>query len=233
MNDRNEKDRQNLNMFVDRELDATEQESVLSAIEQEPRLRAELSDLYHLKELVRSGYSDDKGYVTGKSIDWPGLSGGIAAGIILLAAVFAGGYKAGSWSGYSSGEVFHLSQSQTDPGRVMLYLSTDDDEKFLQTLDQAETYLEGYRDQGINVLVVTSAEGINMLRKSITPFGQRIDAMKASYGESLGFIACNNTILSLRNRGIDVDLVNSAEVAPSAVQYVVERLREGWTYVAI
>lgn len=233
MNDRNDMDTQNLNSFVDRELDAAEQENVLSAIEQEPHLRAELSDLYHLKELVRNAYSEEKGYVTGKSIDWPGLSGGIAAGIILLAAVFAGGYQAGSWSGFSSGDVFHLSQSQADPGRVMLYLSTDDDEKFQQTLDQAETYLEGYRDHGINVLVVTSAEGINMLRKSTTPFGQRIDTMKASYGESLGFIACNNTILSLMNRGVDVDLVNSAEVAPSAVQYVVERLREGWTYVAI
>ena len=29
------------------------------------------------------------------------------------------------------------------------------------------------------------------------------------------------------------DLVESAEAAPSAVQYVVERLKEGWTYVAI
>jgi intracellular sulfur oxidation DsrE/DsrF family protein len=233
MNDRNDSDSQRLNAFVDRELDDAEQEAMLSAIERDPRKRIELSDLYHLKEMVRTAYSDDKGYTTGRSLDRLGISGSIAASILLLAAVFAGGYQAGNWSGYSAEDVFHLSQSQAESGRVMLYVSTDDDAKFRQTLDQAEVYLDNYRDQGINVLVVTSAEGINLLRKSMTPYQQRIDAMKASYGESLDFVACNNTILNLRNRGIDVDLVNSAEVAPSAVQYVVDRLKEGWTYIAI
>jgi intracellular sulfur oxidation DsrE/DsrF family protein len=80
---------------------------------------------------------------------------------------------------------------------------------------------------------VTSADGINLLRRSITPYEDRINAMKASYGKSLDFIACNNTILKMRNEGIDVDLVKSAQAAPSAVQYVVDRLKEGWTYVAI
>lgn len=233
MNEKDRKDTQDLNAFVDRELDSTEHETTLAEIDRDPRLRSELSELYHLKEMVRSAYSDEKGYTTGKSGEWLGLSGAIAAGIMLLATVFAGGYQLGGKDGYARDDVFHLSHSESDPGRIMLYVSAYDQQKFRQTLDQAQTYLDDYSNKGINVLVVTSADGINMLRRSITNYEQRINAMKASYGESLDFVACNNTIMKMQNEGIDVDLVHSARTAPSAVQYVVDRLKEGWTYVSI
>ena len=61
----------------------------------------------------------------------------------------------------------------------------------------------------------------------------RIEAMKVRYGDSVDFVACNNTIMRFRNQGIPVDLIDTAHVAPSALQYVVDRLKEGWTYVAI
>ena len=107
MNDRNDSDSQRLNAFVDRELDDAEQEAMLSAIERDPRKRIELSDLYHLKEMVRTAYSDDKGYTTGRSLDRLGISGSIAASILLLAAVFAGGYQAGNWSSSPSSNGRH------------------------------------------------------------------------------------------------------------------------------
>ena len=235
MNDRINKETRDLNALVDRELGAAERESVLSSIEQDPMLRQDLSDLYHLKEMVRSAYSDEKGYTTRSSSDWLGRGGAIAAGILLLAGVFAGGYQAGTGSGIPqpSANSFHMSEAIADPGRVMLYVSTDEGGKFKQTLDQAQAYLDSYGNRGINVIVVASADGTDLFRKSITPYEERINNLKVRYGESLDFIACNNAITRLRNEGADADLVNAVEVAPSAVQYVVDRLREGWTYVAI
>jgi len=235
MNDQINKETLDLNALVDRELGTEERERVLSDVEKDAMLRQDLSDLYHLKEMVRSAYSDEKGYTMGSSSDWLGRGGAIAAGVMLLAAVFAGGYQAGTGTGMTepSADVFHLTQATADPGRVMLYVSSDEGGKFKQTLDQAQAYLDRYGNRGINVIVVASADGTDLFRKSITPYEERINNLKVRYGESLDFIACNNAITRLRNEGADADLVKAVDVAPSAVQYVVDRLREGWTYVAI
>ena len=235
MNDQINKETLNLNALLDRELDTEEREEVLSRVEQDAMLRQELSDLYHLKEMVNSAYSDEKGYITGNSRDWLGRGGAIAASILLLAVVFTVGYQAGTGTDMTdpSADVFHLTQANADPGRVMLYVSSDEGGKFKQTLDQAQAYLDRQGESGINVIVVASADGTDLFRRSITPYEERINNLKVRYGESLDFIACNNAITRLRNEGSDADLVNAVEVAPSAVQYVVDRLREGWTYVAI
>ncbi|MGD8264924.1 MAG: hypothetical protein PVH09_00055 [Chromatiales bacterium] len=235
MNDQISKETLNLNALLDRELGTEEREELLSRVEQDALLRQELSDLYHLKEMVNSAYSDEKGYITGNSRDWLARGGAIAASILLLAVVFTVGYQAGNGTGIPqpSADVFHLSQVAGDPGRVMLYVSSDEGGKFKRTLDQAQAYLDRQDESDINVIVVASADGTDLFRKSITPYEERINNLKVRYGESLDFIACNNAITRLKNEGSDADLVNAVEVAPSAVQYVVDRLREGWTYVAI
>jgi len=235
MNDQINKETLNLNALLDRELGTEEREELLSRVEQDALLRQELSDLYHLKEMVNSAYSDEKGYITGNSRDWLARGGAIAASILLLAVVFTVGYQAGNGTGITqpSADVFHLSQVAGDPGRVMLYVSSDEGGKFKRTLDQAQAYLDRQDESDINVIVVASADGTDLFRKSITPYEERINNLKVRYGESLDFIACNNAITRLKNEGSDADLVNAVEVAPSAVQYVVDRLREGWTYVAI
>ena len=233
MNDQINRETLNLNALLDRELGTEEREEVLSRVEQDAMLRQELSDLYHLKEMVNSAYSDEKGYITGNSRDWLARGGAIAASILLLAVVFTVGSQTGTGLAEPSGDTFHLTQANADPGRVMLYVSSDEGGKFKRTLDQAQAYLDSYGNSGINVIVVASADGTDLFRRSITPYEDRINNLKVRYGESLDFIACNNAITRLRNEGSDADLVNAVEVAPSAVQYVVDRLREGWTYVAI
>ena len=71
---------------------------------------------------------------------------GLTLLLFLLAAVFAGGYQAGTGTNLTepSADVFHLTQATADPGRVMLYVSSDEGGKFKQTLDQAQAYLDRY-----------------------------------------------------------------------------------------
>jgi intracellular sulfur oxidation DsrE/DsrF family protein len=68
--------------------------------------------------------------------------------------------------------------------------------------------------------------------RTSTPYLKRIETLSASY-DALQFVACNNTIARLAREGKAVDLVDVALIQPSAVQFVVERLRQGWSYVAI
>ena len=76
------------------------------------------------------------------------------------------------------------------------------------------------------------ARGIAPLARHLHVYLQRIKALSDSYA-ALQFVACNNTIAKLVREGKDVALVENAVVKPSAVQFVVERLQQGWSYVAI
>ena len=81
--------------------------------------------------------------------------------------------------------------------------------------------------------MVTSAGGIDLLRTSSSNgVQQRIKKMRGLY-KSLHFVACNNQIYHLYKKGQSVNLVDEVEVAPSAVQFVVDHLKKGWKYIAI
>jgi len=83
-----------------------------------------------------------------------------------------------------------------------------------------------------SVYVVTSAEGIDLLRLGTTQHASRIVQMSENYPH-LRFVACSNTLYSFKQRGELVALVDEADVAPSAVQFVVDHMRQGWRYIAI
>ena len=70
------------------------------------------------------------------------------------------------------------------------------------------------------------------LKTASSPVAGEIKALKERYA-SLRFVACNNTFFNLKKKGKPVRLVEEAEVAPSAVGFVVEHLKRGWTYMAI
>ncbi|MEN8178505.1 MAG: hypothetical protein ABFS39_07770 [Pseudomonadota bacterium] len=127
---------------------------------------------------------------------------------------------------------FELAEVQSQPNKVVLFVGYSDEEKFQQVLDQAEHLLQQYAGQGVEVNVVASAGGIDLLRKTATPYLKRIESLSSNYA-ALQFVACNNTLARFAQEGKSVNLVDSAVIRPSAVQFVVERLKQGWSYTAI
>lgn len=116
--------------------------------------------------------------------------------------------------------------------KVVLYLGDSDPDKFSKTLQTAEELLKRYETNGTEVYVVTSAGGVDLLRTATSSVAADISALKERYA-SLHFVACNNTLFNLKKKGQPIQLVNEAEVAPSAVSFVVDHLKKGWTYMAI
>jgi len=51
--------------------------------------------------------------------------------------------------------------------------------------------------------------------------------------DNLTFVACANTIERLRARGVDVHLIDRTHARSTAIDHVISRLREGWTYIKI
>jgi intracellular sulfur oxidation DsrE/DsrF family protein len=219
-----------LNALADSELKAEEREVLLAQLDQEEELRNELCDIRRVKDLMQYAYPADE-------MVEPALSGHrsflsrAAAVLVLMLSGFVGGWML---SPGESSEIsgFRLADVNPDAMKVVLYLGDSDPGKFTKALKTAEGLLKRYENNGTEVYVVTSAGGVDLLRTATSSVATDISALKERYA-SLHFVACNNTLFNLKKKGQPVQLVQEAEVAPSAVSFVVDRLQKGWTYMAI
>ncbi|MEJ2455262.1 MAG: hypothetical protein P8103_14045 [Candidatus Thiodiazotropha sp.] len=231
MKKRNNDSYEKLNALADGSLDAPQSEGLLEEIEQDAELRETLCDIHRLKDMVRYAYAEceppqrqrrltDR-YRLGASVT--------AAALVLFSIGFVGGRLSLPNDPLAP---FELTQVVPQPNKVVLFVGNSDNAKFQQALDRAEQLLIQFHGQGVEVNLVASAGGIDLLRKASSPYLQRIRDLSDSYA-ALQFVACNNTIAKLVREGKDISLVENAVVKPSAVQFVVERLQQGWSYVAI
>ncbi len=95
--------------------------------------------------------------------------------------------------------------------------------------------LLAYRSEGqpLRVEVVSHSDGLGLLRERLTQHKARIRQLARRFS-NLTFVACQNTIDRLRvEQGIEVRLIPDAEVIDSGVSHVVNRQREGWSYIRV
>lgn len=237
-----------LNAFIDDELDPKQREEILEKLDNEPELKGEICDAQRLKDLMNFAYPIEFSAKQKRSTRVRSY-GAIAASLLLVLGLgFVGGYMSRSLlqkgtttrvvhtstidTTSSSMQAVALSSSQEIPNKVIIYLGHSQKEKFIETLNKAEEMLDKYRQDGTEVYVVTSAGGIDLLRANDTAVQRRIAQMKDLH-PTLHFVACNNQIYQLHRKGHPVNLIKEAEVAPSAVQFVVDHLTKGWKYIAI
>lgn len=218
-----------LNALADGELDSRQSEELLGKIEADADLRTALCDIHRVKDMMHYAYADEEPPVkpSSQSIARK-LNLAIAA-----SALFAVGALAGMLVPQSQQESipFALSQVEAEPQKVVLYVGFSDNQRFETALVKAKQLLEDYSGRGVQVNVVTSAGGIDMLREG-TSYVQQVKQMASEYS-ALSFVACNNTLAKLKAQGELVEIIDEAEVASSAVEFVVGRLQEGWSYIPI
>jgi len=217
-----------LNALADGELQREQSEVLLERIERDSQLREDLCDIHRLKDMVRYAYADEGPPPQRKARTAPWRTALAVAAIALFSLGFMSGRLLPPDDALAP---FELGQIQAQPNKVVLFVGHSDRSKFQHALDKAEQLLERYAGQGVEVDILTSSGGIDLLRTS-SPYLQRIEALGATYA-TLQFVACNNTLARLAREGKTVELIDRAVVRSSAVQFVVERLSQGWSYMAI
>jgi intracellular sulfur oxidation DsrE/DsrF family protein len=228
MNEINTSEKYRLNALADGELDTLETEALIKEIRNDPELQRELCDIHMLKDMVKSAYPVENQPASTRYRKQSYL-GAVAASLIILTV----GFFVGNWSGsHPQNDGFALSMVQPSSSKIVLHIGDSDNDKFERALKKAEQLLVDYGQKNMQVDIVTSAGGIDLLRKNTSLHIQKVSTMKKSYN-SLAFIACNNTLAKLKQEGQPTDLIAEAQIAPSAVSYVVNRLQQGWSYVAI
>lgn len=232
MNDASHFSEERLNAFIDNELGAQEREEILAAIAEDAELGQRLCALRSTKELVRHAYGSLPSGHRNRDGRFPFWGGALAAGLALVVGVLIGwqGHHVSMKSPHDSVLAWAGGMFSPQPTRVLLHLDSALPERMEETLDLAEAYLA--KASRARVEIVVNNSGLDLLREEATPYAERIAAL-ASRHDMLAFVACGNAIARYRNAGLDVTLVPEAQVAGTAVEHVVDRVRQGWTYLKI
>lgn len=228
--------------FVDGQLDRADWARVARAAERDPALREDTCELRTLKEMVRHAYAALP--ARPKRARWSAGAGwrAIAAAALIAITGTAGWYAHALWgneplldsaSAYALRGDWHTVRSDwraLDHNRILVHISSE--ARLATALDEVEDLLRAAHAEHrqIQVEVVANRSGIELLDAQASPYAGRLAALHRQFPE-LRIVACGQTIERWRAEGKQFTLLPGAEVAPSALDEVVKRLRDGWIYV--
>jgi uncharacterized protein len=239
-----------LNAFIDGELDSEDRARILAAIQGDAMLKASACELRTVQELVRHAY----GYpdIQKSRRCAPAMSGwgkGLAASLLLTSGALLGWFGHGQtaesrlqamyWDEQNSFQSASLPKAAEVTGhkKVLVHLNTSDLHKVKEALDTAEQMLRTYaqNNQLAEMEIVANAGGLDLLRASHSPYAERVRELQEQY-LNVHFLACQTAMDRVRReQGIDVstDLLPGVGVTPSALDQILDRLREGWVYIKV
>lgn len=242
-----------LNAFVDNQLNKDEKDQILARLQQDDDLSQRACATRRLTELVQHAYSLPP--VAPSDQQRTGLSRwgqAIAACLLMVLGATAGwlgnahlsqdplvNIKAMYLDDEKAFQNASLDQAPTLGGqrKILLHLSSDDPQKLKAALDMAEEMLDTYRSRHVPVELelVANAGGLKLLREDTSPYAQRIEDMQMKFDE-LTFFACHTAMSRLMAReGMDhlPPLLPEALTTPNALEQILSRLQQGWVYVSV
>jgi intracellular sulfur oxidation DsrE/DsrF family protein len=219
-----------LNAFVDDELEPEEKARVYSEASHQPELDQRLCQQRKTKELVKLAYHDvpkprRKGPT---SLRRGGLFGRALAASVLLAFGMAAGFIAKASIDQAADPTL---VAVAEPNKYLLHVASGSPVELAAALERAQFLLESAPDDGVRqVEIVANEQGLNLLRADVTPFASEISVLQAN---DVVFYACSKTIQKLEDNGVEVRLVPHTIAEYTALDRVVTRMQEGWHYEKI
>lgn len=223
-----------LNAFADDELDATEKARLLNRMAEDVALRGRVCQIWQMKELLRGAYPQTEVPAPrrhGRASRFARYGQALAASLILGLGAAMGWFAHG---GLGDPAELHLSQQQMAEGKVILHLDTSDPERLRVAVNEAER-LTAEKDKSghlIQVELVANGGGLDLLRDGVSPYADRLENLARVRG-NLSLLACATAIEKARASGADVKLLPHVIVTSSALDQIMLRLQQGWTYIQI
>jgi len=220
-----------LNAFVDGELEPEERSKVFSKAEHSLELDQRLCRQRKLKELVQHAYRDvpRPPRLRGGSPRSGGRFRMAAAAAVLL--FFGAGAGIAVRDHLAAGGGMFPAGDRVAQDDFLLHVTSGEPADMKRALDKAAELLAAASpDHPRRVEVVANEKGLNLLRSDVTPFSREISELSE---ESVVFYACSRAIQILEDKGVEVRLVPEAIPDYTALDRVVKRMREGWRYIKI
>lgn len=217
-----------INAFVDGELDPEEKSSLYNEAARSPDLDQRLCQQRKVKELVKHAYDDvpPAKRATKSSMTRTGLFGRAIAATVLLAVGLTAGIVGHRYTDQNAAGLTAATQFD----KYLLHVASGEPEDMQEALNYAAELLEA-DDSGIRqVEIIANEKGIDLLRSDVTPFAAEITALQAN---DVVFYACSKTIQRLEEKGVKVELVPYTNPDYTALDRVVTRMQDGWHYEKI
>jgi len=220
-----------LNAFMDGELESEEENRIFTLSEECSELDSRLCQQRKLKEMVQHAYRDvppprGRSGRGGPRGGWFNLA---AAAVLALTVGLAGGWLASR--ALDETKVAAVAAVPASQDTWLLHVASSDPARMQLALNRAEELMSSPGAAGHSrVEIVANEGGLDLLRSDRTPFANRIRELAA---QDVLFFACSKAIERLEEQGVSVQLVPEANTNYSALDRVVHRMQQGWSYEKI
>ena len=224
-----------LNAFVDDELDSEESSHLFDEAERSAELHQRLCQQRKTKELVKHAYRDvpePRRLLSGHRSRSSVLGLAMAASMLLVLGITAGLLMPRLFDqGLNPGGLSANTQAIADMENYILHVTSGEPEKMRLALQQARELLDSAdSDNPRRVEIIANDRGLDLLRSDVTLFSDEIRALSH---ENVMFYACSKAIERLQEKGVEVRLVPEAIPGFTALDRVVERMQDGWQYIKL
>jgi len=224
-----------LNAFVDGELDSEESSNLFDEAERSAELEQRLCQQRKIKELVKHAYRDvpeARRRLSGRRTHKSMLGLAVAASMLLIIGITTGQLMPRFFDqDLRPGGLSANAQAIANMENYILHVASGEPETMRLALQQARELLDSAdADNPRRVEIVANDRGLDLLRSDVTPFSDEIRALSH---ENVMFYACSKAIERLEEKGIEVRLVPEAIPGFTALDRVVERMQDGWQYIKL
>lgn len=233
-----------LNAFIDGELDLIEKDRLFVALAGNPELAHQLCNLRAVKEMVSHGYAEPPAVHRNNRPRQFTVSHYLATGMVLVLGLTVG-WLGRDWQSPSrpaqltqkNGDMsrpVNLAGVKADTRKIVLHVDSAQPVKLKTLLDDVDYLLQHQTaaDRPVQVEVIANNYGLDLLRADVTPYAARIDELARRH-TNISFVACGQTMRRLTKEGIKVELLPQVRVAPTAIGQIINRLQQGWTYIKV
>jgi len=235
MNDEQFSDEQ-LNAFVDGELDSKERTQLLDESAKSKELDERLCKRRKLKELVSVGYQQvpKPNRINHSDNGWKFGTRALVAGVLILVGLGSGVMLQKVYMQQQSRALNDVVNSSIEQAvdNYILHVTSGSPEAMKVVLKKAKSLIDESKatNKKVQVEIIANEKGLNLLRSDVTPFADEITALS---GNNIAFYACSRAIEILEEKGVKVMLVPEAMSNSTALDRVVTRMQEGWNYIKI
>lgn len=228
-----------VNAFVDGQLDPSNCENVVAAMESDPGTRERVYLMRRAKDLIKVGFENAQTPVPAPSVNKRRqlsrrCSFGLAASLLMAAVGFGSGavgyYVAQQMSEPTAVSLASLHAPSTN--HVVLHISESDPRLFSAALSYVNSFLDQNQAPGSQIEVIANSGGLDLMRADKSPYKAQVVAMMKNH-KNVHFIACANGIRNLRKRGVEPHIIGDIDTDKTAIDHIINRLQAGWTYVKV
>jgi intracellular sulfur oxidation DsrE/DsrF family protein len=235
-----------LNLFIDEELDTTEKDLIHQAMLDDTTLRERVCQLRAVRELVGYAYENTpepkQENKSDKKHSRRALQG-IAASLLIGLGVITGwmvNENVRSTERIASAtDVFQYFKYKAPADRtgrkIIIHVTTGDIVAVNAALNEAEQLLASYQESGtpMKLDIITNKEGINMLRVGVSPYVDRIERI-IDENENVSFYACQRSInKAIKKEGRNIVMLPQTVTTKTAQDLISDRLDKGWVYIKV